>query len=79
MLGTNAKIGAADLNNATAIGAGAVVSTSNTVVLGRSVDAVKVPGLLSVKGVILKSPGGACFELTVTDTGALTTTTVTCP
>lgn len=79
LLGTNAKIGAADLNNATAIGAGAVVSTSNTVVLGRSVDAVKVPGRLSVTAVILKSPGGACFELTVTDSGALVTNAVPCP
>lgn len=31
------------------------------------------------QGVILKSPAGACFELTVTDAGALTTAVVTCP
>lgn len=31
------------------------------------------------QGVILKSPGGVCFELTVTDAGALTTAVVACP
>lgn len=31
------------------------------------------------QGVVLKSPGGACFELSVTDTGALATAAVTCP
>ncbi|HET6647015.1 MAG TPA: hypothetical protein VFH01_06780 [Pyrinomonadaceae bacterium] len=31
------------------------------------------------QGVILKSPSGACFELTVTNDGALTTTVVACP
>lgn len=30
------------------------------------------------QGIILKSPGGACFELTVTDAGALATTAVAC-
>jgi hypothetical protein len=31
------------------------------------------------QGVVLRAPGGACFELTVTNTGALTTTAVACP
>ena len=31
------------------------------------------------QGVILKSPAGGCFELTVTDVGALTTAVVACP
>jgi hypothetical protein len=31
------------------------------------------------QGVILKAPGGACFELTVTDAGALAVTAVACP
>jgi hypothetical protein len=31
------------------------------------------------QGVILKAPSGACFELTVTDTGTLTTAAVACP
>jgi hypothetical protein len=30
-------------------------------------------------GVVLKAPGGACFELTVTNAGALTTTAAACP
>ncbi len=30
------------------------------------------------QGIILKSPGGACFELTVTDTGVLTTVVIAC-
>jgi hypothetical protein len=33
----------------------------------------------SGQGVILKSPGGSCFEMTVTDAGALTTAAVACP
>ncbi len=31
------------------------------------------------QGVILKSPGGACFELTVTNAGALAIAAVACP
>ena len=31
------------------------------------------------QGVILRSPGGACFELTVTNAGALAIAAVTCP
>lgn len=31
------------------------------------------------QGVVLKSPGGACVELTVTDAGSLTTAAVACP
>lgn len=45
--GTNSADG---LNNATAIGAGAFVSASNTVVLGRNVDTVQIPGNLNVSG-----------------------------
>jgi hypothetical protein len=33
----------------------------------------------SGQGVILKAPGGSCFELTVTNAGALTTAAVACP
>jgi hypothetical protein len=33
----------------------------------------------SGQGVVLKAPSGACFELTVTNAGALTTTAVACP
>lgn len=31
------------------------------------------------QGVILKSPSGACFELTVTNAGVLATTAMACP
>ncbi len=50
VLGANANVGADNLAHATAIGADAVVSTSNTVVLGRSADTVQVPGALNVAG-----------------------------
>jgi hypothetical protein len=50
LIGAQTNVGTNDLNFATAIGAGAVVSTSNTVILGRSADTVKVPGGLNVAG-----------------------------
>ena len=50
LIGAQANVGASDLNFATALGAGAVVSTSNTVVLGRSVDTVQIPGALNTSG-----------------------------
>jgi hypothetical protein len=90
-----------NLSFATAIGAGANVMTSNTIVLGRTLDRVLIRGPLGIgtlepktklhveggkiyveangQGVILKSFEGTCFELTVTNTGALTTTAVACP
>lgn len=49
-LGDNANFGAGDLTNATVIGAGATVSTSNTVVLGRTADTVRVPGNFNLTG-----------------------------
>lgn len=47
-LGAFAEFDSANLSFATAIGAGAHVGASNTVVLGRSSDAVQVPGTLVV-------------------------------
>ncbi len=44
LIGTQANVTVGNLTFATAIGAGATVSTSNTMVLGRSVDVVRVPG-----------------------------------
>ncbi len=44
IIGANTDVGAPGLSFATAIGADAVVSSSNTVVLGRSADTVIVPG-----------------------------------
>ena len=48
IIGADADVSADGLNFATAIGAGAVVSASNTVVLGRSSDVVLAPGKLKV-------------------------------
>ncbi len=88
--------GIAGINSATAIGNGALVTQSNSLVLGGGsgvnvgigVSAPKtklhvVGGKVYVEangqGVILKSPAGGCFELTVTNTGALTTAALACP
>lgn len=46
-LGANADASATNLTFATAIGAGSRVGTSNTVVLGRNSDSVRVPGSLT--------------------------------
>lgn len=46
LFGASANLGFSNLTFATAIGAGAVVSTSNTVMIGRDVDLVRVPGEL---------------------------------
>jgi len=87
--------GVMGIGNATAIGAGATVTQSNSVVLGNFADVgigVSAPkAKLDVRngniylgtagqGVILKSPdGGACRLLTIDNTGALVLTAVSCP
>lgn len=48
IFGNSANVGANNLTFATAIGAGAVVSTNNTVVLGRTADTVVAPNLLQI-------------------------------
>ncbi len=48
IIGNNADVGSDALTFATAIGAGAVVSDNNTVVLGRTADTVIAPNLLQV-------------------------------
>ena len=52
IIGAGADLGANNLTFATAIGAGAVVSTNNTIALGRAngADTVLIPGNLSVNG-----------------------------
>ena len=50
-IGAGAR-GSAGLSNATAIGANALVTTSNTMVLGVSGIAVQVPGSLTVSGTL---------------------------
>ena len=52
LIGNDTNLGANNLSFATAIGAGALVSTSNTLVLGRGSDTVRVPGDLNVFGTI---------------------------
>jgi hypothetical protein len=49
IIGMNANVGESNLTNATALGAGAIVSTSNTVVLGRAADTVRIPGNLDIQ------------------------------
>jgi len=48
ILGTNADVASGGLSYATAIGAGAKVGTSNTIVLGRNNDGVQVPGTFAL-------------------------------
>ena len=52
LVGTGADLGAANLSFATAIGVGAVVNASNTIVLGRSVEIVRVPGDFATVGTV---------------------------
>jgi hypothetical protein len=94
-LGSGANFGSNDLNFATAIGSGAVVSSNNSIVLGRNADNVgigntapraklhvtggKVYVEANGQGVVLRSPNGSCFELTVSDAGILTSSAVACP
>jgi hypothetical protein len=52
IIGKSANVGSGDLTFATAMGAGSRVSASNTVVLGRSADAVQIPGALTVTGTL---------------------------
>src|SRR6185369_12243923 len=51
VIGANADF-ANNLNFVTVIGAGAFASNSNSVVLGRGQDSVRVPGVLNVSGAL---------------------------
>lgn len=72
LLGAFTNLNASNLNYATAVGAGATVSTSNTVVLGRAADDVRVPGDLTVSGTLNTTYGNSVT--TVYGTGSLTVT-----
>lgn len=61
IIGALADVSVGDLTFATAIGANAVVSNSNSVVLGRSIDVVRIPGSLIVTGNVSK--GGGSFKI----------------
>ncbi len=52
IIGTTANVNLNNLTYATALGAGAIVGASNTVVLGRSADAVQIPGSSTVGGTL---------------------------
>ena len=82
LLGSSANVGANNLTNATAIGAGSVVSASNSVVLGRAADTVRIPGNLRVQssnGLIVASPNGACWIISVSNAGVMSAVSVACP
>lgn len=78
VIGASADVGAGNLTFATAIGAGALVSSSNTVVLGRAADTVRVPGTARVG--FLEITGGSDlaenFEIAGGENGAAAVETV---
>ncbi len=60
VFGSLANLGSGSLTFATAIGAGAVVSSSNTIMLGRAADTVQIPGGLNVTGTLTATlPAGS--------------------
>ncbi len=61
IIGYNANVASGNLSFATAVGANAVVNSNNSVVLGRSVDTVRIPGNLVVTGTVSK--GGGSFRI----------------
>ncbi|MBS1796541.1 MAG: tail fiber domain-containing protein [Acidobacteria bacterium] len=59
MIGSGTNTGQPDLTFATALGAGAFVSTSDTIVLGRAQETTQIPGKLSVSGLTTVATLGA--------------------
>jgi len=53
--------------------------TADSVVTGLAATNGKIYIEANGQGVILKSPNGSCFEMTVADSGALTTAPAACP
>ncbi|HRJ87513.1 MAG TPA: tail fiber domain-containing protein [Pyrinomonadaceae bacterium] len=78
LVGSAANVAADGLSFATAIGAGASVNASNSVVLGRSADTVRVPGSLFVTSTINASSVSS-FSITSNSisTSSITTGTAT--
>ena len=73
LLGAGADVGMDGLLFATALGAGAVVEASNTVVLGRPADSVRVPGSLAIAGAFTAAAfAGNGAALTNLDAGNIT-------
>ncbi|MEQ1641888.1 MAG: tail fiber domain-containing protein [Pyrinomonadaceae bacterium] len=75
LVGSGANVGSGNLSFATAIGALAVVSNSNTVVLGRTADTVRVPGSFASVGTITTNANlaviGASNLIGIVDLGTL--------
>lgn len=91
--------GAAGITNATAIGANAIVTQSNSLILGSGakvgVGLTAPHSLMHVQdgdvevddnvnpagthGIVLKSPNGNCWRVTVSNFGALVVTAIACP
>ena len=79
VIGANANVGSNSLSFATALGSGATVNASNTVVLGRAADSVRVPGNLFVQNLgpaagSLVCWNAATFQLSSCSPGASATT-----
>jgi hypothetical protein len=50
LIGEHANVGLSNLTYATAIGSDSIVSNSNSIVLGRDLDTVRIPGKLNLTG-----------------------------
>lgn len=57
--------------HSTALGPGAITNGPHQIMLGTSADLVEIP---SGSGLVLSSPNGSRFQITVDNTGSLTTT-----
>ena len=62
IVGADANVASTGQSYSTAVGSGAVVSTNNTVVLGRSADSVRIPGSLFVSGTVSKGAGSFVID-----------------
>jgi hypothetical protein len=77
LLGSGTNVAADNLTHATALGAGAVVDRSDTVVLGRANDTVRIPGSLAIAGLFSAAAfAGNGSGLTDLDAGNITTGTL---
>jgi hypothetical protein len=69
LIGNSTNVNNDGLDHAIAVGAGATVSSSNTVVLGRSNDTVRVPGNSITNGTIVVNTLGAAGSTTLCRNG----------